>query len=255
MSTQIVAPNEDSAQLAALVSKLSSPLVRQAQEMTIETAEDYEMVASFKQLVATKRKALKCAFDYKNPLTAHPIIVKTRGVLEAAKAAWEEVVKPFDRGINELAEVDRILDPKIQAYDEKQEALKREQEARDSAADKKRLDDLALREAEQLHASGDHELANQVLEQAISAPAPVTVLPSATPNVGQQFHKKTTYKFRVVNPGLIPAEMLLPPDQHLTNSEWYPRIAGVVRAQGRMTKIPGVEVYPEKKFVGQSAKG
>jgi hypothetical protein len=254
MSTQIVVPNEDSAQLARLVSDLSSPLVRQAQEMTIETSEDYEMVASFKQLVATKRKALKTAFDYKNTLTAHPIVVKTRGVLAAAQAAWAEVVKPFDRGIEELAEVDRILDPKIQAYDEKMERLNREQAAREAAEEKKRLDDAAIEEAQQLEAAGEHELAEQVMQQAAEAPPPVVVLPPATPNVGQQFHKKTTYKFRIVNVKLIPQQMLLPPDQHLNDPDWYPRIAATVKAQGQMARISGIEVYPEKKFVGQSAK-
>jgi hypothetical protein len=254
MSTQTVLPSEESAQLATLVSSLSSPLVRQAQEMTIETAEDYEMVASFKQLVATKRKSLKTAFDYKNPLTAHPIVVKTRGVLAAAQAAWDEVTKPFDHGIEELAHVDGILDPKIQAYDEKMERLNREQAAREAAAEKKRLDDAALEEARQLEAAGEHELAEQVMQQAVEAPAPVVVPQRATPNVGQQFHKKTVYKFRIANVKLIPQEMLLPPDQHLNDPEWYPRIAATVKAQGQMTSIPGVAVYPEKKFVGQSAR-
>lgn len=254
MSSQIVVPNEDSAQLTAMVANLSSPLIRQAQEMTIDTPEDFEMVGSFKQLVATKRKQLRTAFDHKNPHTAHPIVVKTHGVLAAAKAAWDEVTKPFDRGIDELAQVDRILDPKIGTYLDRVAAETKKREAADAAAEKKRLDDEALAEAQQLRDAGEPELADMVIQQAVEAPAPTVVHESTTPNVGSQIHAKTPYKFRVTKPELIPQGMLLPPDQHLHDPSWYPRIAGVVRAQGRMTKIPGIEVYPERKFVGQSAK-
>jgi hypothetical protein len=253
MATQVVTPSNDSAQLAEMVSKLSSPLVEQAKKMEIKTSEDYEMVAAFKQLVATKRKALKTAFDWNNT-SAHPIVLKVRAALNAAQAAWDETAKPFKRGLEELAEVDKILDPKIEFYENEQARIKREKEAAGALIEKQRLDALALEEAQQLEAQGEPELAQMVLQQAVEAPAPVVVHKSEVPGVGSQFHKKTNYKFRITNVKLIPQEMLLPPDQHLNDPDWYPRIASTVKAQGQMTKIPGIEVYPEKKFVGQAAR-
>jgi hypothetical protein len=254
MSSQQVVLNEESAQLATMASNLSSPVVRQAHEMTIETHEDLEMAGSFKQMIATRRKALKAMFDWKNESTAHKIVIKTRAALTAAQAAWAAVVEPFDRGIQELADADRAIDPKIAAYLDRVERERKQLEAEASAAEKKRLDDAAVLEAQQLRDNGEPELADMVLQQAIEAPPPTVVLESTTPNTGSQFHKKTPYKFRVLKPELIPQEMLLPPDQHLLDPDWYPRIAAVVRAQGRMTKINGIEVYPDRKFVGQAAK-
>jgi hypothetical protein len=80
------------------------------------------------------------------------------------------------------------------------------------------------------------------------AAAPVaTVAQSATPKVSGM-GQTTRYALRIINPNMIPANWLLPPEAKLYDPEAYPRLRAAARSQGTSLKVDGVEVIPESKL-------
>lgn len=249
MSTQMIAPSQDQAALTALVSKLSSPIVEQARTFEVESSEDYEMAATFMQMLATKKRALTSAFDIKNAETCHPIVLAAYRAKVAAADAYDEVLKPKTHGLDELEQARSIVSGKVLIYDTKAAEAKRKQEAADAAVERKRLEDAALVEAEQLRASGDSELADLVLENAANAPAPVVVLPKSTPAVGSMMRTREDWKFEVIN-----EEEVIKNYPDLCSADPV-KIGAMVRSQKKLAvgKWKGIRVWCEKKFHGRTA--
>jgi hypothetical protein len=60
--------------------------------------------------------------------------------------------------------------------------------------------------------------------------------------------KQTVYDVKIDDPRAIPAEWLLPPDEHLLDPDWYPRIKKAASGQGTALKIPGITITPRQKL-------
>lgn len=253
MSTQMVVPNQDQAALTALVSKLASPIVEQAHSLEVETREDYEFVATFMQMLATKKKALMAAFDVKNPATCHPIVLAAYRAKVAAAQAYDEVLKPSAHGLAELEEARKIASDKVLSYDIKAAELKRKGEAEAAAVEKKRLEDVAMEQARQLEAQGESELAQQVVQQAIEAPAPVVILPSERPEVNGTMQARDNYKFEIVNEREA-FEYALKHDPEILSLDPV-KIGQKTRSQKKLAigKWPGIRVWNDRKFHGRSS--
>ena len=97
-------------------------------------------------------------------------------------------------------------------------------------------------EAEALQASGETELAEQVIQQAAEAPAPVVVLPKETPKMSE-IQARETWQFEVVDEKLVPREFMSPDPK---------KIGAVVRSQKKLANIPGVRIWSEKNFHGRT---
>jgi len=220
MGTAIISPDE--------VAKLVPPVVSQAQQMTVESVEDYEMAGSFLQLIARRRKQIEEVFD--------PIVSKAHGT-------WKEACNQRTKLIDPLEEAKTFVNGKLRAFDAEQDRIRRQEEARLAEIAKKQRDDDAIKEAESLKAAGEHELAEMALQVAAEAPAPVVVLPSSTPKMSEM-QSRVTWKFRIVNEALVPREFMSPDEK---------KIGAVVRSQKSMAKIPGIEIYSEKDFHGRTA--
>jgi hypothetical protein len=203
------------------VAKLVPAVVSQSQQITVGDSEDYEMACSFLTLIATRKKQVGETFD--------PIVQK-------AYAAWKEATAQRSKFLDPLDEAEINVKRKVTVWRLESERLRQEKEARDAAIAKKAADDQALQEAEQLIANGEPELADMVLQNAAEAPPPVVVAPSTVPKQ-EGIAKKTTWKFRITNEALIPREYMSP-DQV--------KIGAIVRTQKQLTKIPGVQAYPEE---------
>jgi hypothetical protein len=98
---------------------------------------------------------------------------------------------------------------------------------------KKQEEEMKLAQALALEQAGEKELAEAVLEQPSNI-VPLIVAKPEIPNVGVSFRK--VWKFRIVNPDLIPREYLKIDEV---------KIGQVVRAMKDGTNIPGVEVFTE----------
>lgn len=140
-----------------------------------------------------------------------------------------------------LTEAERILKTALVAYDTEQERLRREEEQRlreeaRKQEEARRLEEAAALELEAARTQdeGLREEASQLIEQPFQTPT--VVVPKSTPKVtGLSFRE--VWRYRITDANKIPREYLKVDDI---------KIGGVVRSMKGATKIPGVEVYPEK---------
>lgn len=138
----------------------------------------------------------------------------------------------------------------IYSYEREQERVRREAEQKAAEEERRRREDEALRAAAAA-AETSAEVAEQILEQEIAAPAPVVILPSRSVEVigvtarenwqfkyvgcatGQRW-KDLTDEQRKRIMSMLPREFLVPDES---------AIGRVVKAMKSGTRIPGVEVY------------
>ena len=205
-----------------------SRIVRQAQEMTIETKEDYEMAGVLMGMIAKRRKA---NWD------------RVTVVVDQNHRAWKAACDLRNDAVRNEDEAEKILNRKLQAFDAEQERLRREREAAESARLKKEQEAAAVAEAESLQAIGETELAEQVIQQAVEAPPPVVVLSKDTPKM-KEMQARETWQFEVVDEKLVPREFMSPDPK---------KIGAVVRSQKKLANIPGVRIWSEKTFHGRTA--
>lgn len=221
MSTAQVAPPTDISTPKDIQSIVPA-IVRRAEEITIETAEDYEEAGHALKWVAGQTKKFLEWFE------PH---------VKRAYDNWKSLTADREARIGPANEARKIIEGKMQTWRVDQEAKRRALET--EAREKARLEELARanEEAKSLESSGDVELAQVVREQAAAAPAPVIVVESSVPKVSGISKAKETWKFRIVNEALIPREYMTPN---------MAAIGGVVRAQKKKCVIPGIEVYCEE---------
>lgn len=210
MATSLVSPNE--------VEKLVPQVVTQGQGITVRDADDYEMACTFLQLVATRKKQVEEAFD--------PIVRKAHETHKEAVAQKKKFMDPLL-----LAEADVKL--KVGRWRQDEEIKRQAEERRLQAEERKRLEEVAMTTAAHLEASGEHDLAEMAIQEAVNAPAPVVILETMVPKIANIAGRKN-WKFRVTDPLKVPREYLIVNES---------AIGAVVRAQKDLTKIPGVETY------------
>lgn len=206
---------------AAEVEKLVPAVVAQANSITVVDADEYEMACSFLSMISTRKKQVGETFD--------PIVQK-------AHAAWKESIAQREKFLRPLDQAEVDVKRKVTVWRLDEERKRREEEDRLAAEAKREAEDRAIAEAEALKANGEHELADMVLQEAAEAPPPVVVAPSTVPKQ-DGIAKKTTWKFRIVNETLVPREYM---------SVDGVKIGAIVRTQKQLTKIPGIQVYPEE---------
>jgi regulator of protease activity HflC (stomatin/prohibitin superfamily) len=202
------------------VAKLVPRVVAQAQSITIMNSEDHEIACAFLTFVATGKKQVEEVFD--------PIVKKAHETHKEAVAQKKKFLDP-------LLMAEMNVKGKIVTYDTEMQRLRREKEIADAKILQQQQQEAAIAEAQQLEASGDKELADLVLETAATAPAPVVILPPAVEKQ-EGVSMRQTWKFRITDERLIPREYLMVNES---------AIGAVVRAQKGMTRIPGIQVYPE----------
>src|SRR5215469_11082947 len=114
------------------VAKLVPAVVAQAQEITVESNEDWEMASSFLTLVATRKKQVSETFD--------PIVKK-------AHETWKEATEQRKRYLDPLEEAEKNVKRKAADWLAEQDRIRREQEAAAAAAAKKAQEEAAVAEA------------------------------------------------------------------------------------------------------------
>lgn len=130
-----------------------------------------------------------------------------------------------------------------QAFRREEERKRREEEQRLQEIARREEQERLAREAESLEQRGESELAEQVLEQAIAAPAPVIVLASAIePTKGVIY--RANWKWRPIG-GDTPqnrarAEKLVPREYMCLDEK---KLNAYAKAHGASARIPGIEFY------------
>jgi hypothetical protein len=162
----------------------------------------------------------------------------------AITAKETEQLKPIKDARTRLAGL-------IFTWEREQDRIRRERERQAQEEERQRQEAAALAEAEALADQGAPELADQVIEQAIAAPAPVVALPSTNLEVsGVSVRENWQFVYAGGSPGqkwkelsdeqrkrvlsLLPREYLMPDEA---------AIGRVVKALKSSAKIPGVQAY------------
>lgn len=212
-----------------------SKVVGQAKDLTIVSAEDYEFGCSFLTLLANRLKEADATFD--------PSI-------KAAHQAHKEAVALKSRFTAQLLEAQVVVKRKISDWRAEQERLRVAEERRLMEEARQRQEAEALAQAAELEAQGERELATLVIEEAVNAPAPVVVQQSLIPKQ-EGISARVNWKWRFAvgeDIGLRELVAAAATDERLlaylcVNEK---AVGAVVRAQKGLTKIPGIEVYPDE---------
>jgi hypothetical protein len=132
-----------------------------------------------------------------------------------------------------LLQLDRAMRDGISTFNAN-EARERQQREREESDRRRREDEeRATREAAALEAAGDHALAAAVVEEALTAPAPVVVLPDITKGVeGLKFVRR--WLWRTTHTEIVPRDFLCLDEK---------KINGYVRSMKGSGRIPGIEIY------------
>lgn len=142
-----------------------------------------------------------------------------------------------------LTAFEALAKENAQAFRRQEERKRRDEEQRLQEIARREEQERLQREAELLEQRGEPELAAQVIEQAISAPAPVVVVPSALPETRGVAYR-ANWKWRPIggdsqenrarSAKLVPREYLMLNDKALTAH---------AKVHGASARIPGIEFY------------
>ena len=231
MATAIIVTTEDaSRQIAPII----SPVVSQAQALTVVDGDSYEMACELLKLVANKKKQVEETFD--------PIVKKAHGAHKEAVAQMKKFMGPL-----EMAEL--AIKGKVSNYRYEQERIRREEEMRQAEALRKEQERQAIEEATRLEAHGESELAEIVLQEAAAAPPPVAIVQSSTPKV-EGISGRENWKWRFAKDEGTTLRALVAAavkdDRFLAYLSVNEKALGAAaRTQKKLMKVPGVEVYNE----------
>lgn len=164
------------------------------------------------------RKEISEAFD--------PIIKKAYEAHKTAVAQKKKAEAP-------LIEAEGYIKPQIATYIAEQERKRREEEERLRQEALRAEEERKLQEAIIAEQEGNQEEAEAILNEQTFIPPPI--VEKATPKL-QGVSISKVWKFRVVNPDVIPRMYLLPD---------IVKIGQIVRSLKGSTNIPGIEVYTE----------
>lgn len=165
--------------------------------------------------------------------TFDPIIQATHDAHKKALAQKKKFEDP-------IIQAERMVKPKIGAYLQEQERIRREAEeaARRAEWERKRAEEEVLRKAMEAEAKGKAKEAKKIIEEAAkieqTAPA-LPIIPQRQQTQG--ITMREVWKFEITDSKLIPREYLMPD---------IVRIGKIVQACKGETSIPGIRVYSEK---------
>jgi hypothetical protein len=193
----------------------------QGREFTIETTGDYEFSLTIcedaikrqKTIIEFFAEAKKKAFDL------HRMITRMES----------DLLKPYQI-IESLIKERRLM------WRKDQEALRQRAEDAARRIAKDEADKKALADAAALESEGRPEEAQEVLQQAIEAPAPAVVVQSNVPKqTGSAVRKK--FSFRIDDFDKVPREFCSPDPR---------KIKAHVDAYGMNARIDGVTPFPDE---------
>lgn len=203
----------------AVVEK-SENLALQLQTFKVSNQDEYNTSGEYLKNVKSATKQLE---DMRMSMT--------RPLDESKKRIMDFFRKPLDI----LTNAEEALKRARIAYSNEQEKKRREEEARLAEMARKEAEKLAAR-ANAAEAKGNTEKAEMLRQKAQETEM---ITPAVAPKVEKVagISIMTTWKFRIVNPKLIPVEYMLPDEK---------TIGKMVRAGGGKWTIPGIEIYPEQ---------
>jgi len=209
----------------------SSAAIERARQLAREIKDGTSLDAAAQMMLAAKRR-IKTIKERFAGTTENP------GPKTLANLAWKKLVEMESQLIEPNERVEAILKPAMTQFTTEQDRKRRQEEDRLRAEARKREEDARVAAAAELERSGDHQLAESVLDTPVEV-APV-ILPAVEQSKGISY--RDAWKYRIVDESKVPREYLCLDER---------KIGGVVRSLKGDAKIPGVEIYSEKTVAGR----
>lgn len=228
----------------------------------IDPAEEAELTSDISAQLATLPTTIPDLATYTRVVESLPLLKRAedkvvaffKDIKEAAHKAHKAITTKETEQLRPIQSARTRLSQLKYAFEQEQDRIRRERERVAAEAEKQRLEALALEEAAAV-ADSSPEMAEQIIEQAIAAPAPVVVLQNETAAVavagvskskpryvwrylGAADHEvawnKLTTDQRARIMALLPREYCMPNESAITK---------LVTGMDGNIKIPGVEIY------------
>ncbi len=217
-------------------------VVEQAQAIRITCHDDFLKAAEHRKRILGVKDAIEKFCE--------PVVTPAYKTWKAATAQRAMLLEYPEKAL-------KIVSAEMGRWDMEQERQRRIDQAEREAAEKRRQDEAAIREAAAREDAGDHRGAAQVIEQAAVAPAPVIEVPKQTaPGTSMRKNFKWRPKDEPSNPCPTCGS-----HQGGTKRKYLIRdevaIGKVVRAMGYEAAeiIGGIEVYEERIVSQQHQTG
>jgi hypothetical protein len=161
-------------------------------------------------------------------------------IIQAAHEAHKKALTQKKKFEDPLDQAERMVKPKIGAYLQEQDRIRREAEeaARRAEWERQRVEKEALEKAMKAEAEGKAKEAEKIIEKAAKAEIlvpPPLIIPERQQTQG--ISMREVWRFEITDPKLLPREYLTPD---------LVRIGKVVQACKGETNIAGVRVFSEK---------
>lgn len=210
-----------------LVEKEVAPLVERAQAIAagVTTDEGCALAEQYLLSVATKKKFAVQVLD---PFR------------KVAFAAYQATLDEIKKWTDPLDHCRGVVEPVVFTFRQDQENRRQEEARKIQEAERKRLEDEAIRRAEAAAVAGDDVQADAIMEQPIVAPKPVLPAMPKTNGVAsvqrwsaEVYDLLSLVQAAAANPQLLAC---LKPDMQVLDS--------YARAQKGQMRIPGVKAVP-----------
>jgi hypothetical protein len=153
-----------------------------------------------------------------------------------------EILRPLQR-------LDALKRSAIAAFKNREDEDRRQRERAEAEQLRRQREETAAREAAALEAEGEHATAAAVIEEAITAPAPVVVLPDTTRTVeGLHFTRRWCWRYaggpadvRNTPPDVLARALAMLPASFLMIDE--KKIGAYARSMKASARVPGIEFY------------
>lgn len=161
-------------------------------------------------------------------------------IIQAAHEAHKKALAQKKKFEEPLIRAERVVKPKITAYLQEQERIRREAEeqARQVEWERRQAEQEAMRKALEAEAHGKQKEAEKIIEEA--AKLEVTIPSSPVIPQRQQTQgiaMRELWRFDITDANLLPREYLVPD---------LVRIGKIVQVMKDKTGIPGIRVFAEK---------
>lgn len=138
-----------------------------------------------------------------------------------------------------LEQLDQKARGNLVAFAQAEERRRRAEEQRLAQEAQRQEQERLQREAEELERRGEKQLAEAVLEQAVSTPAPVIALQSSTPEIAG-IAVKENWTWRPIGNDPVRALQLVPREFLCLDEK---KLTAYAKAHKGSAKVPGIEFY------------
>lgn len=186
----------------------------------IETAEQYEQAADLVKFGLTVLETIDETFD-DHIAQAHQL---HKGLLATKK----RFADPVNAGVATVKQL-------IGDYQIREERRRKDEEERVAHVALKAQQESMFQEAQRVAAEGNHEEAEQIVNEALTAPAPTVIIPRSVTRV-QGVSRRENWQFRIVDESKIPDEYWVVDEK---------KLASTVKSFHKKAEamVPGIEVY------------